>query len=106
MGVIAAVLAFLPEGDPDHPSEVEKVLKAEFRPWEDLIPFDDLPTVNAVLNACTFLLLCVGYVAIRRKNVRLHVTCMVSALCVSALFLASYLYYHFAIKHGRPTPFT
>ena len=24
---------------------------------------------------------------------------------VSGVFLASYLYYHFAVKHGKPTPF-
>jgi putative membrane protein len=31
---------------------------------------------------------------------------MLTALAVSALFLASYLYYHFAVKHGEPTRFS
>jgi uncharacterized membrane protein YozB (DUF420 family) len=31
---------------------------------------------------------------------------MLAALGVSALFLLSYLYYHFVVKGGQPTPFT
>jgi putative membrane protein len=31
---------------------------------------------------------------------------MLSALTVSAVFLSSYLYYHFVVKHGQPTSFT
>ena len=54
-----------------------------------------LPTINATLNGIAFLLLLAGYVAIRRRNVRLHQTFMVSALGVSAAFLACYLVYHF-----------
>jgi putative membrane protein len=43
--------------------------------------------------------------AIRRRAVPVHKTCMLSALAVSALFLTSYLYYHFVVKNGRPAPF-
>jgi putative membrane protein len=56
-----------------------------------------LPTINATLNGIAFLLLLSGYLAIRRKNVRLHKTCMISALSVSAAFLACYLVYHFNV---------
>jgi putative membrane protein len=65
-----------------------------------------LPGVNAILNNTISLLLFACYVAIRRRAVPLHKTCMLSALSVSAVFLASYLYYHFIVKHGQPTPFT
>src|SRR5262245_41478899 len=67
---------------------------------------EDLPSVNAALNATSAILLSAGYTAIRNKKVKLHITCMISALVVSALFLAFYLYYHFVVKHGRPTEFT
>lgn len=66
---------------------------------------NDLPTVNACLNGFSALLLVAGYVAVRRRWLRLHIACMASALAVSALFLASYLYYHFAIRGGQPTYF-
>jgi uncharacterized membrane protein YozB (DUF420 family) len=65
----------------------------------------DLPALNAVLNTTSAVLLAAGYTAIRRQRVTLHVTCMLAALAVSALFLASYLYYHFAVLGGKPTYF-
>jgi putative membrane protein len=55
----------------------------------------DLPAVNAVLNGTSAVLLALGYVAIRQQRIRLHKTCMLTALAVSAAFLASYLYYHY-----------
>jgi uncharacterized membrane protein YozB (DUF420 family) len=67
---------------------------------------EDLPSVNAALNGASALLLTAGYLAIRRRRVRLHATCVLAALAVSAVFLASYLYYHFAVRGGRPTAFT
>jgi uncharacterized membrane protein YozB (DUF420 family) len=66
---------------------------------------EDLPAVNAFLNATAALLLVLGYAAIRGRRVTVHKTCMVAALLVSALFLASYLYYHIAVRHGAPTRF-
>ncbi len=65
----------------------------------------DFPAFNAALNAAAGVLLLVGYAAIRARRVRLHATCMLTALAVSALFLTSYLYYHLAVKHGQPTSF-
>jgi protein SCO1/2/putative membrane protein len=65
----------------------------------------DFPAFNATLNAASAVLLLLGYAAIRGRNVRLHAACMLTALAVSAVFLASYLYYHLAIKGGQPTYF-
>jgi uncharacterized membrane protein YozB (DUF420 family) len=63
------------------------------------------PGLNATLNGLSGLLLVVGYLAIRRRRVLLHETCMLAALVVSAAFLASYLYYHFAVKGTVATRF-
>jgi putative membrane protein len=68
-------------------------------------PEDFFPALNAGLNAFAGVLLVAGYVAVRRRAYRLHAGCMLSALAVSAVFLASYLYFHFAIRHGQPTKF-
>lgn len=59
-----------------------------------------LPAVNATLNATAGFLLCVGYLAIRKRNIRLHKTAMLLAFTCSSVFLASYLYYHFAVLRG------
>ncbi|MFQ5890673.1 MAG: DUF420 domain-containing protein [Gemmatimonadota bacterium] len=65
------------------------------------IPGDDglraLPAVNAFLNAASAVLLSVGYLFIRRKNVTAHRICMVSAFAVSCLFLVSYLIHHYRV---------
>jgi uncharacterized membrane protein YozB (DUF420 family) len=71
----------------------------------ELKPEVVLPAFNAGLNSSCTLLLLAGYAAIRRRRIRLHTACMLAALAVSALFLASYLYYHFVIKHGAVTSF-
>jgi len=63
------------------------------------------PGFNTALNGMSGLLLVVGYVAIKRRRITLHKTCMLTALAGYAVFLASYLYYHFAIKHGVATEF-
>lgn len=53
-----------------------------------------LPAVNAGLNATSTLLLLCGFVAIKNKKETLHRNLMITAMCVSALFLISYIYYH------------
>jgi putative membrane protein len=50
-----------------------------------------LPPVNASLNATSAVLIALGWRAIRAGNRTPHRALMVSALCVSALFLAGYL---------------
>jgi protein SCO1 len=63
------------------------------------------PPLNASLNAAAGVFLLLGYAAIRRRQVRLHVACMLSALAVSAVFLAFYLYFHLVVMHAQPTRF-
>jgi putative membrane protein len=54
-----------------------------------------LPAVNACLNSLSALCLILGYINIRRGNRNTHMRFMWSATVFSALFLASYLTYHF-----------
>ena len=60
---------------------------------------NDLPALNATLNGSAAIFLAAGYAFIRRKNQTAHRNCMIAAVCVSALFLVSYLTYHFGV-HG------
>jgi uncharacterized membrane protein YozB (DUF420 family) len=53
-----------------------------------------LPAVNATLNATAAVLLCIGYVLIRRGRVQQHRAVMLTAFGTSVLFLISYLVYH------------
>ena len=68
------------------------------------MPFDWLllPTLNAVLNSASAILLTTGFVFIRRGKVAAHRACMLGAFAVSVLFLASYLVYHY---HAGSRPF-
>lgn len=62
-----------------------------------------LPTINAALNASSFLLLMAGFALIRAKKVTAHKWCMTAAFGVSTAFLVSYVYYHLtadAVKFG------
>ncbi len=66
-----------------------------------------LPSVNAILNGLCALWLAMGWIQIRREHsregvglleqprVRSHVICMILAVITSAVFLASYLVYHY-----------
>ena len=54
----------------------------------------DLPGVNASLNALSACLLVAGWLLIRSRRVLAHRVCMVAAFCCSVVFLAGYLYYH------------
>jgi protein SCO1/2/putative membrane protein len=53
--------------------------------------FDQLPALNATLNAICTVLLVRGYSLIRAKKIEQHRTVMVSAFVVSIVFLACYL---------------
>ena len=55
-----------------------------------------LPAVNALLNTVSTVLLVIGYLRIRAENRDGHRKVMLRALGVSALFLTSYLVYHYA----------
>lgn len=54
-----------------------------------------LPMLNAIFNSFTFLALLVALIAIRRKNVRMHRTFIGLAFMTTALFLVSYVTYHY-----------
>jgi uncharacterized membrane protein YozB (DUF420 family) len=55
-----------------------------------------LPHLNAFLNTVTMVLLVTAFVLIRRRRIDAHRRAMLAALAVSALFLVSYLIYHFS----------
>jgi uncharacterized membrane protein YozB (DUF420 family) len=54
----------------------------------------DLPAVNASLNALAAVFLTAGYYFIRTGRRRAHERCMLTALATSTLFLVSYVVYH------------
>ena len=62
-----------------------------------MLEVTDLPEVNATLNAIAASLLTIGYIYIRRGHPQEHRLCMIAAFATSALFLASYLVYHFNV---------
>ena len=59
------------------------------------LQLSDLPWIDALLNASSAVLLSVGYVFIRRRNIRAHKACMLAACTTSTIFLACYLTYHY-----------
>jgi putative membrane protein len=63
----------------------------------------DLPTVNAVLNATSAVLLVLAYRAIRRLEIERHRALMLSAAATSTLFLVSYIAYHARVGSVRFT---
>jgi uncharacterized membrane protein YozB (DUF420 family) len=66
---------------------------------------NDLPAVNAALNALSTLFIVSGWIMIRLERKVAHAACMVSAIVTSAAFLSCYLVYHF-LKEGHVTRFT
>ena len=60
------------------------------------------PLLNATLNGTCTVLLTISYFAIRRKKVNLHKRLNITAFILSALFLLSYVTYHF---FGKETLF-
>jgi putative membrane protein len=69
------------------------------------VAIEDLPALNAALNALSFVCLTIGYVLIRRGDRVLHRKFMLGALAASAAFLTSYVTYH-ANAGSRPFPGT
>lgn len=53
-----------------------------------------LPLLNAGLNGVSGVLLAVGYVFIRRRQIGYHRFCMLSAFGLSMVFLVSYVIHH------------
>ena len=67
-----------------------------------------LPAINASLNGLSAVFLTAGFVFIRQKKIAAHRFCMISAFCVSAIFLICYVTYHTylaVVLHRGPTRF-
>ena len=66
------------------------------------------PAFNATMNGATAALLFIGHSFITREGqltparIRKHRNFMVAAVCTSAVFLTSYLYYHFHFRLLTP----
>ena len=56
----------------------------------------DLPDVNATLNAIATCFIVSGIILIKKGNKRAHALCMITALIISAAFLTCYLIYHYS----------
>jgi uncharacterized membrane protein YozB (DUF420 family) len=67
------------------------------------VTYRDLPTLNAVLNATSAVLLLAGWWLIRHGRRVAHRRAMLAALATSTLFLVSYLAYHFEVGSVRFT---
>jgi len=57
-----------------------------------------LPAVNASLNGLATVLLVIGFILIKQRKVQAHKATMLTAFGVSAVFLVSYLTYHFGLQ--------
>lgn len=62
---------------------------------------NDLPAVNATLNATSGVLLLVAYALIRQRRIDQHRRVMLAAFATSALFLVSYVVYHAQVGSVR-----
>ncbi|HEY7161475.1 MAG TPA: DUF420 domain-containing protein [Acidobacteriota bacterium] len=67
-----------------------------------MISISQLPSLNAILNSLSAILLICGFIMIRRGNMSAHKGFMISAFVTSILFLTSYLIYHY---HAGSKPF-
>ena len=61
---------------------------------EGAVDVSSLPLVNALLNLTTTILLIIGYLLIKLKKREMHRSVMLTAFFSSALFLVSYVIYH------------
>src|SRR5688572_9419083 len=68
-----------------------------------MLSVTDLPTLNALLNSMSAVLLGAGFYFIKQRRIEAHKRCMVAAMIVSVAFLTSYVIYH--INVGS-VPFT
>lgn len=60
-----------------------------------------LPTINALLNSTSAVLLVLGYRFIRRREINAHRRCMIGAFTATTLFLVGYLTLHYHIGTTR-----
>jgi putative membrane protein len=55
---------------------------------------DSLTFINAIINSLTAILLCLGLVFIKQKNIQAHRAMMTTAFALGTFFLLSYVTYH------------
>src|SRR4051812_9325403 len=62
------------------------------------------PAFNATMNGITATLLLIGhrFITHEPRRINAHRNVMITAVCTSALFLTSYLYYHFHFRLLTP----
>lgn len=65
--------------------------------------FQDLPAVNATLNAISAVLLVIAYLLIRARRIEQHRRVMIAAFATSSVFLLFYLVYHAQVGSVRFT---
>ncbi len=56
-----------------------------------------LPTLNAILNSLSAVLLALGFAFIKQKKIAQHRACMLAAFGVSTAFLVSYVIHHLRV---------
>lgn len=56
--------------------------------------FQDLPTLNAILNGCATIAIVMGLIQIKQRREQAHKRWMLTAVVLSAAFLISYVIYH------------
>ena len=66
-----------------------------------MLKLHDLPTLNAVLNSISAVLIVIGYFLIRARRIDAHRKTMLAAFTTSTLFLISYLVYHAQVGSVR-----
>lgn len=64
----------------------------------------DIPALNASLNALATVLITAGFICIKTGRKTAHRACMFTAGIVSGLFLVGYCLHHY-YQHGLHTPF-
>lgn len=62
---------------------------------ESAVDVSWLPGFYASVNSLTAVVLVVGYISIRRQNIKAHRAAMLTAFGLSCIFLVSYVTYHF-----------
>jgi uncharacterized membrane protein YozB (DUF420 family) len=66
-----------------------------------MVDISILPHFQASMNLLCTASLLTGYYFIKKENKEAHMKCMVTALTASAIFLVSYLYYHYNVGTYR-----
>ncbi len=76
------------------------ILNKKILPVPEIVPafIYQLPMLNACINGTCSVLLILSLIAIKKKNVDLHKKINLCAFVLSALFLVSYITYHWLAK--------